>query len=112
MAEEKKDEITNAIDFLEKITTEDIVLIKFKKKDGSDRIMKATLNFARIPKADKPKGVSLKDILHFIKAHKILRVYDLEKMGWRSIPFDRTEWIRTGDQKVYSIRQVKDIFKK
>ena len=91
MVEKKSDEITSAIDFLQKISSEDVVIIKFTKKDGSDRIMRCTLNFARIPKEFRPKGVSLKDILTQIKKNKILRVFDIEKIGWRSVPFDKTE---------------------
>jgi hypothetical protein len=111
MAITKPDEITSAMDFLQKISDEDVVLVKFKKKDGTDRIMKCTLNFARVPKEMRPKGVSLKDILLQIKKNKILRVFDLEKIGWRTIPFDRAEFLRTKD-KMYSIKQVEDIFKK
>ena len=108
---EKPDEITSAIDFLQKISTEDVVFIKFTKKDGSDRIMRCTLNFARIPKEMRPKGVSLKDILTQIKKNKILRVFDIEKIGWRSVPFDRTSWLKT-DNKTYSIKKVEELFKK
>jgi hypothetical protein len=111
MAITKPDEITSAIDFLQKISDEDVVLVKFKKKDGTDRIMRCTLNFARIPKEMRPKGVSLKDILLQIKKNKLLRVFDLEKIGWRSIPFDRTEYLKT-PTKLYSIQQVESIFKK
>ena len=107
----KPDTITSAIDFLTRISEEDVVIVKFKKIDGTDRIMRCTLNFARIPKEHKPKGISLKDILSLIKKNKILRVYDIEKMGWRSVPFDRTEYLKT-NTKMYSIRQVEDIFKK
>ena len=105
------DEISSAIDFLQKISAEDVVFIKFTKKDGSDRIMRCTLNFNRIPKEFRPKGVSLKDILTQIKKNKILRVFDIEKIGWRSVPFDRTEWLKT-DNKTYSIRKVEELFKK
>lgn len=105
------DAITSAIDFLQKISEEDVVIVKFTKLDGSTRIMKCTLNFARIPKEHKPKGISLKDILLQIKKNKILRVYDIEKMGWRTVPFERTEYLKTND-RLYSIQQVKDIFKK
>jgi len=111
MATPKLDTIDSAIDFLTRISSEDVVIVKFKKVDGTDRIMRCTLNFARIPKEDRPKSVSLKDILSLIKKNKILRVYDIEKMGWRSVPFDRTEYLKT-NSKMYSIQQVKDIFKK
>jgi hypothetical protein len=55
--------------------------------------------------------VNLKDILSLIKKSKILRVFDLEKLGWRSVPFERTEWLKT-DDKLYSIKKVEELFKK
>lgn len=110
---ETQNEIWSAYDFLQQISVEDKpVLIKFTKKDGSDRIMKCTLNFSKIPKEFRPKGgVNLKDILTQIKKNKVLRVFDVEKLGWRSVAFDRTEWLKT-DDKTYSIRKVEEIFKK
>lgn len=111
MEKNKPDEISSAIDFLQKISQEDVVTIKFKKQDGTMRIMKCTLNFSRIPKESRPKNVNLKDILSLIKKSKILRVFDLEKLGWRSVPFERTEWLKT-DDKIYSIKKVEELFKK
>jgi len=113
MAEQNQPEnsISNAIDFLKRISEEDIVTVKFTKKDGTDRIMKCTLNFNRIPKESRPKGVKLIDILKKIQKNKILSVFDLEKMGWRSIPFERTEWLKTGN-KTYSVQKIKDIMRK
>jgi hypothetical protein len=73
--------------------------------------MKCTLNFSRIPEELRPKGVNLKNILKQIKEHKILKVFDLESMGWRSAPFDRTEWLQTID-KIYSIKKVEELFEK
>jgi len=97
--------IDSAIELLDKITEEDIVTVKFRKKDtNEERIMRCTLNFDRIPDRDKPKSVSLKKILKLIKELGILHVYDLDKMGWRSIPFERTEWMETPKIK-YKIRR-------
>lgn len=52
-------------------------LIKFTKVDGSVRVMRATLKEELLPakvgaKKDTPINI------------EILRVYDLEKQGWRS----------------------------
>ena len=88
-------EITTAIEFLKKIREEDICTISFiKRSDKSTRVMKFTLNFNRIPVEDRPKGVNLEKILKMIYDHRILTVYDLEKKGWRSIPFDAVEWLK------------------
>ncbi len=113
MVEENQSEnsISNAIDFLKKISEEDVVTVKFTKKDGTDRVMKCTLNFERIPKELRPKGVKLIDILKKIQKSKILSVFDLEKMGWRSIPFERTDWLKV-DNRMYSVQKIKDIMRK
>jgi len=91
--------IDDAIDFLEKIRAEDEVTIKFRKKDGTERIMRCTLNFDRIPDADKPKDVSLKKIMNLIRKFKHIHVYDLDKNGWRTVPFDRAEWMDINNQR-------------
>jgi len=96
--------ISTAIKMLEKITEEDELTIRFRKRStGEMRVMKCTLNFEKIPTRDKPASVNLKSILKLLRDHKILHVYDLEKMGWRSIPVDATEWMQTPKQR-YMIR--------
>lgn len=99
------DIIDDAIEFWEKIRSEDEVLIKFIKKDGSVRVMNCTLNFDKIPKADRPKNVDVPKILKLVKRAKIIHVYDLEKRGWRSVPFNRTDWLQTPDRIRYSIKK-------
>lgn len=47
--------VTTAIDFLKLIKDEKEVLVKFEKKDGSMRLMKCTLDFAKIPKEKKQR---------------------------------------------------------
>lgn len=84
--------IDNAIDLLQKIKEADIATIFFIKKDRSERIMKCTLNFNRIPKEKKPKDIKLENILKMIKLN-ILRVFDVEKQDWRSIPVDSARFI-------------------
>jgi len=99
------DTIENAIEFLEIIRAEDEVTIKFRKKeDNSERIMRCTLNFNNIPKDKHPKEVNLVKILKLLNKHKILHVYDLDKKDWRSVPFDRAEWLKT-PEKQYSIKR-------
>lgn len=55
--------------------------------------MKCTLNFDKIPKDDKPKNVNLPNILNMINKNGVIRVYDLEKKGWRSVKFQTVEWV-------------------
>jgi len=98
--------IDNAMTFLEKLRDPDIdfVRLKFTKKDGSERFMRCTLNFDKIPKHEHPKGVNLPKILRLLKDNGIIHVYDLEKKGWRSVPFKETHWLETSNDKRYRIR--------
>ncbi len=97
--------ITSAIDFLNKIKVEKTVSIKFKKLDGTVRLMHCTLDFSKIPKEKHPKGVDLAKILKLINDKHILRVYDIEKQDWRSVPFDRVDYLVTpSNKKSYIIK--------
>lgn len=97
------DLIDDIIEFWEKIISNDEVTVKFIKQDGSERIMKCTLNFSKIPKDDHPKKISIPQILKLVKNSKVVHVYDLVNRGWRSIPFDRVEWLDTPDTR-YKIK--------
>ena len=95
--------IDNAMTFLEKLRSMP-VRIKFTKKDGQERLMKCTLDFDMIPKGDKPKSVNIPRIMNLIRKNNIIHVYDLEKKGWRSVPFTKVEWLETNDDKRYRMR--------
>jgi hypothetical protein len=84
---EKMSNLSAAMYFLDKLQKEDIVEIEFIKKDGTIRRMKCTLNFKRIPIDKRPKNTTLQAILKLITKNKILRVFDVDKNDWRSIPF-------------------------
>ena len=100
--------VTSAIDFLKLIKDEKEVIVKFEKKDRSMRLMKCTLDFDRIPKDKKPKGVDLIKILTKIQKTKILSVFDLEKQDWRSVPFERLEYMQTqSNKKMYMLQKLK-----
>jgi hypothetical protein len=102
MAEEDKDIITTAIEFIRAIKSEDVITIFFTKADGTNRIMKCTLNFNLIPDSKKPKTVDLDKILNLLQKSKILHVYDIDKKDWRSIPLDKTKKLET-KTKAYRI---------
>ena len=104
MPEKKLDTdiIVSAIQFWKKVYDEKQVIIRFIKKDGSNRIMNCTLDFARIPKRDHPKSVNIENILKLIQKNKIMHVYDLNKKAWRSVPFDRVEWMDTKNRRYYT----------
>ena len=97
--------ISSAMEFLKKIKDEKEINVKFIKKDGSERVMKCTLDFEKIPRDKRPKGVDLTKISSKIQKSKILSVFDLEKMDWRSIPFERVEFLQTqSDHQTYKIK--------
>ena len=99
MADDKPDTIKTAIAFLERIKSEDEVLIKFKKKDGVTRLMRCTLDFKKVPKHKWPKDVNLGNILSNIQGKQQIHVFDLDKQDWRTVPFEKTEWIQIDDKR-------------
>ena len=107
MPEKKLDTdiIVSAVQFWKKVYDEKQVIIRFIKKDGTTRIMNCTLDFTRIPKRDYPKSVNIENILKLIQKNKIMHVYDLNMKGWRSVPFDRVEWMDTKDRRYYTKKQ-------
>jgi predicted transcriptional regulator len=93
--------IVSALQFWKKVYDEKEVTIKFTKKDGSIRLMKCTLDFNKVPDVDRPKGVDIKKIIELIQKNKIMHVYDLEKKAWRSVPFERVEYMDTDEERYY-----------
>ena len=61
------------------INTHNIVRVKFTKKNGDERLMVCTTNHAAIPWEHQPKGE-----MYRAEPENQIRVYDLEKQGWRS----------------------------
>lgn len=98
--------IQNALQLWTKLNSEQKVKLKFTKKDGTTRIMVCTLDFRKIPKIDHPKTVNLPKILKLMQNSGILHVYDLEKKGWRSIPFNSIEYIEAGN-KIFKVQPIK-----
>jgi len=107
MAEEKpKTEldtnvIVSALQFWKRVYDEKEVIVKFIKKDGMPRVMKCTLDFKKIPAKDHPKGVNIENILKLIQKNKIMHVYDLDKKAWRSVPFERVEYLDTATTRYF-----------
>lgn len=94
--------LVTALQFWQKLYEEKDAVIKFIKKDGTERLMRATLDFKKIPEKDKPKSVNIKQILKLIQVNKIMHVYDLEKKGWRSVPFESVEYMDTSEKRYYT----------
>lgn len=86
----------NNASFLEKegqewltgILKEHVVEVKFTKKDGTDRVMRCTLQESNIPESAKPKGSNR------AVSDESLRVFDTEKNEWRSFRWDSVKSIR------------------
>jgi len=95
------DIIINTLQLWKKIYDEKEAIIKFKKVDGTDRLMKVTLDFKKIPIKQQPKNTNPKQIMKLIQHNKIIRVYDIDKKDWRSIPYERIEYIDTKKKRFY-----------
>lgn len=78
-----------------------IVEVRFIKKDGTIRTMKATLDFSQIPSTLKPKGKSSR------KTTNIISVFDVEKKAWRSINLLTVLEVKVGDKIVFKARTQK-----
>ena len=64
------------------------LLVKFTKKDGTERIMRCTLKMDDIPKEMHPKSKVEYDSV------SVKRVFDLDKQAWRSFRYDSVIEVR------------------
>jgi hypothetical protein len=69
--------------WLRAILQEGVVSITFTKKDGDERVIKATLKEDLIPFDMIPKGTSTRK-----KSEESQSVFDVEKDEWRSFRWD------------------------
>lgn len=97
--------LQTAIEFYQKIKSEDEVTIKFRKLDGSERVMRCTLDFSKVPKNKIPKDVNMAKIFTLVQQHQMVHVFDLDKKDWRTVPFSRSEWLETPDQIRFRIKK-------
>lgn len=98
------DEINNKKDFYEFLMNNKCTL-KFRKKDGSMRLMNATLNFDFIPSQHKPKKFDRNKFKQSID-RGIINVYDLDINDWRKVNYNTTEWIESSETKSrYNIKK-------
>ena len=68
---------------LKEILGESIVQIEFIKKDGTERVMRCTQNFANIPTEFHTKEDGEKK-----SNENLIKVWDMEKTAWRSVRVD------------------------
>ena len=101
----EKNTLQNAIDFYQKIKSEDEVTVKFRKLNGAVRIMRCTLDFSKIPSNQIPKDVNMDKIFSLVQRYGMVHVYDLDKKDWRTVPFERSEWVETPEKIKYRIKK-------
>lgn len=73
-------------DELINVLKENVAIVNFTKKDGTERAMKCTLKEDIIPKATKEDPLSQKKIRALNE--EVLPVWDCDKEGWRSFRID------------------------
>jgi hypothetical protein len=69
--------------WLKKLLSKEGAIVTFTKKDGTERVMKATLNENVIPQEFIPKSKDNRKI-----NDEVIAVFDLENQGWRSFRYD------------------------
>ena len=99
--------ITNAIEFWNKTYQVKEAKIKFIKKDGTERVMRFTLDFSRIPKEKHPKSINMAKIVKLMQQNGIIHVFDLDKSDWRSVPFNNIEWVDINNKRYKIIPALK-----
>ena len=73
-------------DELMKLMKDNIVTVKFTKKDGTERVMNATLREDIIPQATKEDPLSQKKVRSINE--EVIPCWDCDKDGWRSFRVD------------------------
>jgi hypothetical protein len=97
--------LQNAIDFYQKIKSEEEVTVKFRKINGAVRIMRCTLDFDKIPNNKIPKDVNMAKIFSLVQKHGMVHVFDLDKKDWRTVPFKTSEWVETKDNIRFRVKK-------
>lgn len=94
-----EEQIRNAIKFWETLYEAGEGTVRFTKKSGNARTMNCTLDFNKIPQQHHPKSVNMPKILKLMQKNGIIHVYDLDKKDWRSIPFEKVDWLETSTKR-------------
>ena len=73
-------------DWVKSILNESVATVTFTKSDGTERVMKCTLDRKLVPE----KGYETKRINEQVRtvSADVLPVYDVEAQGWRSFRWD------------------------
>lgn len=70
----------------------DVVEVTFTKADGSERLMKCTLQKSIVPAATKTDPLSQKKVREINE--QVLPVWDIDKSAWRSFRVDSVKGIK------------------
>lgn len=100
--------ITDSLDLLKKISSEKEVRVEILKQNGEWREMHCTLDIAKIPEDKRPASFSIAKILEELESHGNIRVYDLEKEGWRTVKFSGTRWLKTANGTFYRVGEAEE----
>lgn len=68
--------------FLRHLLTTGVYVVKFRKVDGSERVLKCTLDRSFLPPEPISEGTKRKVNVN------VLSVWDIENAGWRSFKID------------------------
>lgn len=71
----------------------DVVTVTFTKKDGSERVMRCTLQEEFLPAQDV-KDIKEGKVRN--KSEEVVAVWDLEKESWRSFRLDSIKAVKVG----------------
>lgn len=64
-----------------------ICTVTFTKVNGDTRVMKCTLNTSFIPSVQIPQNITEQEV-ESANSSNVIRVFDLEALGWRSFRVD------------------------
>ena len=100
---QEADETGKAIirDWVRSLLQKRPITVTFTKSDGTVRDMKCTLDWTFVPTDKQPKGPDTTPVDGIVKESRqrkdpdvhTLRVFDTEKLEWRSFRFDRLQKI-------------------
>ncbi len=71
-----------AREYLKTMISNEVVRVRFTKRDGTERTMLCTRSMELIPEENHPKGTNIKE------NHDVLRVWSADDEGWRSFRYD------------------------
>lgn len=97
---QEADDANKAIirDWVRSLLQKDTITVIFVKADGTEREMRCTLNWDYIPIAKHPGQPSVDGLVRESRQRRepdvhSLRVFDTDKLEWRSFRFDRLKKI-------------------